>query len=832
MNICCYNLLLFFFVGFLRSTFSFQYITNEEFLEKRESLSGICVLIMHGFTASLDDALRNLQELSETTKELGFDFLALDCTVTDSDICLTQSKKSERLLLFKEGKLLGELALNEINTPKQARSCLLDILSHKVFHLISSKEDWRNLKRRCLKNLNIVFAYVNDTGENLHRFLALESIKFHGKIQFAYTTDHALTCSLFPEDDVDSHGTIWLSLCDDDVQNNDCITVRYSGVLSQSSLNVALMALTSPRTLKVDENVPESTISEFINSAAYDKMDIVMLIPSIQKFTKTLQLAHNACSRTVGQVRCLVVKADADIEGVSDFVLDNRIYLSLLSMEGEVNDLNVGHLFAETADEILYHWQRLVAIRTNGENSYPDLSENHDKYEPDEWKTVYEKQDDPIAHSIHSSKSFHDFYLYDYKTIPRLSDVDYENLIASPNFAVILFTLEFNAKSLAVLSIFAHIHREYQVLDQFSPLHRVECYDWPDICQKIGFTTFPQMVFYHTNGPRVAHEYNGMWTSAEMQKGIKLHSVAWPVVVHTKIDLLNLLEDKIDYMFGVFLTADAKKIFMKAALEWNHQYLFVVVQGNAAYYFEHLLDSPSLKENIIIGRSNRTFKTFIRFVSNNDIVNYLSNAFRDELFQELTVSNFAEIIGHMKKSLFIQYKNITAIENESANTLSKLLTDFASVYKDLANFVWVDISPGSPGEYIYLMHTEGNGDNIQVAFLNNQKNISLQSFNKILDPNIVGQWIERCLSGTAKVSFNMIGHSWEPHLPGHDYLQYMLNEGTLPIDENNAKYGEEDQEFKTFLGRSSFKTGKISRDVRQDLLERDYEYSPLSRDEL
>ena len=55
---------------------------------------------------------------------------------------------------------------------------------------------------------------------------------------------------------------------------------------------------------------------------------------------------------------------------------------------------------------------------------------------------VFEIQDDPVAHSIHYNKFLHDLHLHDYKSFSRLTDVSYDDVIKSDDFAVILFTLE------------------------------------------------------------------------------------------------------------------------------------------------------------------------------------------------------------------------------------------------------------------------------------------------------------------------------------------------------------------------------------------------------
>lgn len=60
---------------------------------------------------------------------------------------------------------------------------------------------------------------------------------------------------------------------------------------------------------------------------------------------------------------------------------------------------------------------------------------------------VFDEQDDPVAYSVHFHKPLHDLYLYDYKTIPRLTDVTYDETIKSGKYSVILFTLECGFKS-------------------------------------------------------------------------------------------------------------------------------------------------------------------------------------------------------------------------------------------------------------------------------------------------------------------------------------------------------------------------------------------------
>jgi len=55
---------------------------------------------------------------------------------------------------------------------------------------------------------------------------------------------------------------------------------------------------------------------------------------------------------------------------------------------------------------------------------------------------VYEVQDDPVAHTVHYNKKLLDLYLFDHKSISRLNDITYDDVINSDQYAVILFTLE------------------------------------------------------------------------------------------------------------------------------------------------------------------------------------------------------------------------------------------------------------------------------------------------------------------------------------------------------------------------------------------------------
>ena len=56
-----------------------------------------------------------------------------------------------------------------------------------------------------------------------------------------------------------------------------------------------------------------------------------------------------------------------------------------------------------------------------------------------------------------------------------------------------------------------------------SPLHRVECFDWPDVCSKANLSTYPKMFFYRGRGAdRQSIEYTGLWSPNDMKKSIVL----------------------------------------------------------------------------------------------------------------------------------------------------------------------------------------------------------------------------------------------------------------------------------------------------------------------
>lgn len=53
-----------------------------------------------------------------------------------------------------------------------------------------------------------------------------------------------------------------------------------------------------------------------------------------------------------------------------------------------------------------------------------------------------------------------------------------------------------------------------------SPLYRLECYNWPDVCQKIEVYTTPRMFFKPAKSQEM-YEYKGMWDKTEMENHIE-----------------------------------------------------------------------------------------------------------------------------------------------------------------------------------------------------------------------------------------------------------------------------------------------------------------------
>ncbi|CAK8694404.1 unnamed protein product [Clavelina lepadiformis] len=773
------------------SVSTLPFISDVELTERKLQGYAFGVLPMHQSSIIKD----TLVELSPNLNDLGINIFILDCREFNSGLCSEQNRY-EQLFLFKNGSQTSISAVHLL-TKVHAEGHILSWLQADVFVRISSEQEWNDLKETSLETANIVMAYTRGPGNKLHDFLTKASIKSQSLVKFAYTTDIELTKTLFPGDETDERGTIWFSFCLYDISGSACNTVKYQFTpLRAAVLSAMLKQLPHPNTLVIEGPNASGLLVKSLSNVTRDNLDAIVLVSSPEKLHKTVQIAKAACTNNVGKAHCFVVNGNVDVVGISEYVEENRIRLLLLAAEGRKHDIDVGYLFAETSDEIIYHWYRIELARNFyqmrvGDTSADFLANIADR--DDHLRLAYDQQDDPIAYAVHTNKALKDLYLFDFKTIPRLSYVKYNEVIASNNYAVILFTLEFNAKSSAVLSTFSRIHNNYVSKGQKSPLYRVECFDWPDICARAGFETYPAMVLYRSNEQHDPYIYNDVWSEKTMEKVIWLYSTPWPVIAETITDVQQLLNLDYDCVYGLISTQAGEKVFKKVAALHGKRFLFVSARGAAASYIETSLTKKHILEqkDIVLARSRGRFVRNNAFSTDKELEDFLVRAFENDMMQELTASNFQQILNGAT-SLFVQYKNLSSAADPSIDKLSDILLQLEKEFREKATFVWLDISPGTPGEYIFRMHENGKDMKAPLGFIKQQDVVSIQSFDGVDDESLVSEWIRLCLSGKSQVSYKFQQVDWQPPLSGHNFLRYMMDDGSLPEDYRSFKGSKED----------------------------------------
>nr|XP_002126329.1 thioredoxin domain-containing protein 16-like [Ciona intestinalis] len=433
--------------------------------------------------------------------------------------------------------------------------------------------------------------------------------------------------------------------------------------------------------------------------------------------------------------------------------------------------------------------------------------QDEDSYNEDP-KYAQEVQDDAVMHAVHTNKELKDLYLYDFKSYSRLTDKTYEAVTNGNEYAVILFTHEFNPKALAALSSFIGIHRTYK---EGSPLHRVECFDWPDVCQKAGITTYPRMFFYRPGSDRKPIEYHGIWMQSEMENAINRHALPWPRIITKEKELETMKPHSRPVVCGLIVTDQGEKIFTEAAQQLGSDYeviMFKKLALNAIKSYVKAKNWDGKSDLVAVNIKHKFLPHTQTFTSVDEVKQGVATAL-EQKWTEMTVVNFQKLMS-APEPLVIQYVD------KSAN--KKVERDLTDAFKKIANskefdgkiiFTWMDSSPNTPGEYALNIHSGGKWEGAPIVFFDKKGSVMFRDV--INAENKSAKWLTDCLAGKIEATYKLRDEEWKGRLPGYDLLQIMKDEGTYPVFPK--KEVEEKQET---VPRGPVHSGKQKKVVPQE----------------
>lgn len=810
-----YELVLFCMVKTLLFSGANAEFSREDF-DAAVSSDGTFAVYYYGMQTPMKDTLdKVLDSIKISTGALAqhdLKIMAADC---DSHEDLRGCKDSDNLhsaVLYRDGEVVSVIPGDNLISGAEIA---INVLHHSLLPAsrsmeLTSAKELQEFKTQHQGKRNALVFYIPYKGSSEHLdALGLVKILPH-RLDVAYT----LKKGLFNDDNI-----VWFfnNLTPKD---SDC------DVLSSRTFTNDHFLKSIAEASAVETILPDEDFFEYVEGNLPSTDNLLVLIAGKGVRNSTFKIARAVADARRGIKVSVVDRSMTFHSYIQPRVRDGKIF-AMVAKRGqktpEVTD--IGYLENDDVNTLLDLYDE---VRLGQDEIWQGL-EQEDTADYDDSFYPYPENvlDDPMTFSLHHSGNVKTLYYFDYKTLPRLSDVTYEKVKKSNDYAVVLFTLEFNPRAIAALVTFAEIHKAYKESGQSSPMYRVECYNWPDICEDAGVYTSPRLFFYPKgNTKRV--EYTGLWDKASIKDAILRYSNPDVIVIKKKEDILPYNPMTIRSLIGFFENDEGTDQFKKAAQMVRKDYQFIEVHGAVRDLIAESYGVDHSHKTIIGFEHGFPVQKTGTFSTADDILSYLKMAFHPHQLQELSIHSFAEVMKNPKPFLIYFWDQTDGNKKMQNDHLKDMIQDISNK-EHFANrmlFTWMDSSNDSVGEFVLKQYnSRAQVHDPTLAFFDKKGSVILKSCETCNAGALTG-WLQDCLDSKMKTTYGLNTEEWKPRLEGFDYLELMKEEGTYPTSQRLVRNNMDEDKEKPQGHRSGRTIKVMKRDHKMEKSESMGENSP------
>ncbi|XP_035679557.1 thioredoxin domain-containing protein 16-like isoform X2 [Branchiostoma floridae] len=264
-----------------------------------------------------------------------------------------------------------------------------------------------------------------------------------------------------------------------------------------------------------------------------------------------------------------------------------------------------------------------------------------------------EVQDDVVAEAVYRGR----YAQLDLTYAPALTDKTFPAMLKEKSLLVVVFYLSWEPRSAAFLSSYSEASLDLKdEPSNSSPLARVACDDWPDVCQLNNVSSYPVTKVYRDG--QYLKDYRGMLDTTALVNFVKLLQLPAPVELKTVEEVTNFREHVLSAgatdtaVLGLMGQEDQAEIetFTSAARELQGLFILGLVKDKALAQEVGSMYGSSVPGVVVVKRDDQyqPFKLFSgKIFHKPSLVKFIQLASLP-VFPELTPKNFP--------SFFIQDK--------------------------------------------------------------------------------------------------------------------------------------------------------------------------------
>ncbi|KAG8449220.1 hypothetical protein GDO86_016041 [Hymenochirus boettgeri] len=384
-----------------------------------------------------------------------------------------------------------------------------------------------------------------------------------------------------------------------------------------------------------------------------------------------------------------------------------------------------------------------------------------------------ETQDDEVAEAVYRDRK---------RTLPlhlvsSLTDETLKKVLISADVSVVLYYTSWEAVSMTLLQSCVNMAEEYKDVLGMT-LTRVNCADWPKICNGENITMIPSVKLYQKGKEPLL--YSGMLGTEELLHFIMLAKIDCPLELLSIEEAENYLSGRVNEFLLPYNNLLVLGIFTNNEKEGVNAYIDAgkSLRGFAslAIYYEggdmnlsknYGISSPAL----LFSRpnNNQIYGITLQNTASADIIHHI----RLELlgnFPEITVETFPTLFKQ-KKPLLVLFCESNPTHNDGKHILNLV----RGRYLEHCLACWLNLK-NTPVGNIILKQYIGFVPHLPLLVLIDLDILGqvfmFPSDQSLTEVNILF-WLEMIKAGAEVPGYTLSNEDWKPPLPDYDFLGVM-----------------------------------------------------------
>ncbi|XP_069957053.1 uncharacterized protein [Cherax quadricarinatus] len=390
--------------------------------------------------------------------------------------------------------------------------------------ILQTAGERRDLEARCRGRCDIIFSFLHTLGTFEHRMFLEVAHAHQDKFVFAITTYAAGTFGLAnPHPNEEREYSMWVVHCADKAANEECVVSHYRRKLVLPQLLQFIHALQLPIWHELSVS---PTTSEVVTPYDGTGLPWVILLYDVSSRSRVRNLAPRLAQLLHGSVATITVNLDEASDaalaklGLTRHTIMTPALAFLQPEQESASLLNDYDNALEWVNEQLTAMLQHLAL-TKEEQGYLPVPALEELQQDDEVVLAMVKEDTLTS-------------------VPVLAGPGpYTSALESNTLSVIAFYLSWDPMSNALLQHMNAIVAKLREYGSQSSLHRVNCFDWPYLCNSLGIVTYPVLRLHPKGRPNMT--YDGPIHGDSILKTILLTERATPTELINNGDLEQLM---------------------------------------------------------------------------------------------------------------------------------------------------------------------------------------------------------------------------------------------------------------------------------------------------